>query len=94
MDQITTEKDLGECANIVVRLLNNTPQNKIHPVYFDNYHTTIPLLVQLVKHGNFVLTGMSRNRISNCPLFSKQLKKKADRGESKEFLTEIDCLTL
>ncbi|XP_046805712.1 piggyBac transposable element-derived protein 3-like [Lucilia cuprina] len=41
------EPDLQPSANIVVRLLREVPRFKNYVVYFDNFYTTIPLLVYL-----------------------------------------------
>lgn len=44
----TTEPDLGASANVVVRLVRIIPAMK-HKLFFDNYYTTLPLLVYLKK---------------------------------------------
>ncbi|KAJ8913087.1 hypothetical protein NQ315_006588 [Exocentrus adspersus] len=89
-DRLHYEKDLGACANVVVRLLRNVPVNKNHHVYFDNYYTTIPLLVQLAKRGILALGTVRRNRLPKCPFPSDKEMSKANRGEMQEFVTQMD----
>ena len=45
------ETDLKSSANIVVRLPRDVPRFQNHIVYYDNYYTTIPLLVYLRTQG-------------------------------------------
>lgn len=41
------EPDSGPSANIVVRMARSIPTDCHHKLYFDNYYTTLPLLVFL-----------------------------------------------
>ncbi|KAF2892124.1 hypothetical protein ILUMI_14049, partial [Ignelater luminosus] len=86
------ETDLGACANVVIRLLRNVPQNINHRVYFDNYYTALPLTIQLAKRGILALGTVRSNRISNCPLPSEKELLKLSRGTSYEFLTTVDTI--
>lgn len=58
------EPDLGECANIVVRLARKIPKFCNCRLYYDNYYTTLPLLVYLHKYKEISSLGIIRkNRI-------------------------------
>ena len=61
-------KTWGANANIVVRLLRVVPTNQNYRVFFDNYNTTLPLVVELSKHGIHSLGTVRRNRLQNCKL--------------------------
>jgi hypothetical protein len=45
------EQDLGSSSNVVIRLSRNVPRNVNHKLFFDNYYTSLPLLVYLMKLG-------------------------------------------
>lgn len=51
--RFVTEPDLGASANVVVRLSRVIPINKNYKLFFDNYYTTLPLLVYLKKKKYF-----------------------------------------
>lgn len=72
------EPDLGACANIVVRLTRDVPKFKNHKLFFDNYYTTIPLLVFLKKERGILSLGtLRKDRSCKCILFrSQEFKKK------------------
>lgn len=47
--------DLGTSANIVVRLTETVQSFKNHIIYFDNFYTSLPLLVYLRAKGIYSL---------------------------------------
>jgi hypothetical protein len=49
------EQDLGSSNNGVIRLSRNVPRNVNHKLFFDNYYTSFPLLVYLMKLGIYSL---------------------------------------
>ena len=81
------EPDLGASANIVVRLARSIPPNLNHKLFFDNYYTSIPLLIYLDKRNIQCLGTVRRNRIINNPLTEESLLSKKDRGYTEEFVT-------
>lgn len=88
--RLRNEKDLGASANIVIRLIRNVPNFQNYKICFDNYFSTLPLLVELSKRGIQSLGTMRRNRLRN-----KKLPKDKDimslaRGSSLEMVTKID----
>ncbi|XP_050340699.1 piggyBac transposable element-derived protein 1-like [Bactrocera neohumeralis] len=83
------EPDLKSSANIVVRLLREVPRYQNHIVYFDNYYTTVPLLVYLRSQGILSIGTIRRNRIKNCKLPNEKLMSKYERGTSREYVASI-----
>lgn len=80
--------DLGAAANVVVRLSQTIPNFINHIVYFDNFYTTLPLLVYLRSRGIYSLGTIRSARIPNCKLpkdTDKQLAKE-DKGFSVEYV--------
>lgn len=80
--------DLGATSNVVIRLSQSIPNFNNHIVYFDNFYTSLPLLVYLRARGIFSLGTIRANRIPNCklPLDSDREIKKADRGHTVEYM--------
>ncbi|XP_022124841.2 piggyBac transposable element-derived protein 4 [Pieris rapae] len=48
---IPDEPDLGATGNVVVCLLRGVPRKQNHIIYFDNFYTSLPLVVFLAKSG-------------------------------------------
>lgn len=78
--------DLGATANVVVRLAQTIPEYMHHILYFDNFYTSIPLLVYLRSKGIYSLGTMRANRIPNCELPLDDAIKNKPRGYSTEFV--------
>ena len=75
---------LGVTGDLVVRLCQNLSHQQRYKVFFDNYSTSIPLLVELRKNGILALGTIRQNRMIGAQkLFQsdKELKKK-ERGFS------------
>lgn len=83
------EPDLQSSANIVIRLLREVPRFQNYIVYFDNFYTTVPLLVYLRTQGILAVGTIRRNRIKNCKLPDEKLMMKYERGTSQEFISNI-----
>ena len=58
-----------------------------HEVYFDNFFTSIPLLLDLRKHGMKATGTVRNNRTGNCPLTPAGVKlmQKKERGEMEVY---------
>lgn len=74
------EVELKVIGNTVVRLTRSVPSFCNHKLYFDNYFTSIPLLVYLRTRGILSLGTMRRDRIPQCQI-PKDIK---ERGEMVE----------
>lgn len=93
-DRQPGEDDLGASSNVVVRLSRNVPKYVNHKLYFDNYFTSVPLLVYLKTNGIYSLGTVRRNRIPDCKLPKDDVIKKSLRGYSEEFVSSVDDVTL
>lgn len=88
------EKDLGPSANIVMRLARNIPENCHYKLYFDNYYTTLPLLVELEKKGIHCLGTFRRNRFPGVKLLSEKEANKKPRGYSEECNATVEGVNI
>lgn len=79
------QPDLGSTANVVVRLSQSIPNFAHHILYFDNFYTSLPLLVYLRARGIYSLGTIRSNRIPNCKLPNDNEIKNEERGYSIEY---------
>lgn len=83
---IHNEKNLGASSNVVVRLARTIPSNCGHKLFFDNYYTSIPLIIYLKKRSIHSCGTVRRNRVQNCPLSEEKAIAKKERGYSAEYV--------
>lgn len=81
--------DLGATSNVVVRLSQTIPNFSHHVMYFDNFYTSIGLLVYLRSRGIYSLGTIRPNRVPMSKLPSDNDLKKEDRGYSEEYSANI-----
>ena len=81
-------KDLGLGGSIVMRLVENLPERENFKVYFDNFFTSIPLLIQLKEKGFHALGVLKTNRMSGAILKSKGDMKRQGRGAMNSCVSE------
>lgn len=74
--RLSSEPDLGAFSNVVVRLCRSVEQNVNHKVYFDNYFTSLKLIVYLQQQGIQSLGTVRCNRIPNNKMPSEKEMKK------------------
>ncbi|KAL4126484.1 hypothetical protein QTP88_010706 [Uroleucon formosanum] len=84
------EPDLGATGNVVVRLSRVIPRNEHHKLYFDNYYTSIPVMVYLEKLGIHTIGTFRRNRFPDIALMPEKDMLKKPRGTYDECLTVVD----
>ncbi|KAL4126036.1 hypothetical protein QTP88_010268 [Uroleucon formosanum] len=84
------EPDLGATGNVVVRLSRVIPRNEHHKLYFDNYYTSIPVMVYLEKLGIHTVGTFRRNRFPDIALMPEKEMQKKPRGTYDECLTVVD----
>jgi len=90
---LAEEKDCGPSANVVVRLARTIPPVG-HKLYFDNYFTSIDLLVYL-EHQPIQSIGTVRvNRLQGFSAKSEKDLKKIGRGSMAEYTTDVDGVTI
>ena len=68
------------CENVVLRLIENLPHHQNFKLCFDNWFSTLSLLLQLKEYGILTCATMRANRLANCPLASDQELHKSGRG--------------
>ncbi|KAH8038453.1 hypothetical protein HPB51_001568 [Rhipicephalus microplus] len=81
--------DLGACSNVVLELSRSIPENKNY-LFFDNWFTSIKLLVSLHQRVIPALGTARANRISGCRLPSDAEMKKDGRGSHMEREATVD----
>ena len=81
-------KVLGLGGSIVMRLVENLPERGNFKVYFDNFFTSIPLLIQLKEKGFHALDVLKTNRMSGVILKSKGDVKHQGRGAMDSFVSK------
>lgn len=88
--RLPSEPNLGACANVVMRLSRCIPENNNYKLYFDNYYTTLAVMVELAKKNIYCLGTLRKNRTPGLLLPNKNEMKKKQRGFSSECLTQVD----
>lgn len=73
-------KHLQKSAQVVARLCEHLPSYSGHQLFFDNWFTTLDLLIYLKNRGILARGTMRVNRIQGCPLQSNKDMTKAGRG--------------
>ena len=70
-------KHLQKSSQIVERLCKELPCHQNHKVFFDNWFTTLDLMLYMQKKGYLSLGTVRSNRLLGCPLTpNKELEKK------------------
>lgn len=86
----TSATNLGTSSNVVVKLAETIHRNQNYKLFFDNWFTSLPLLVYLTKEGILPLGTVRTNRLPNCELPKESVMKKMGRGAFVEKVTQID----
>ena len=72
---------LQKSAQVVARLCLDLPRQMGHKVFFDNWFTTLDLMLYLKEKGLLAVGTIRGNRVKGCPLLSNKDIEKCDRGE-------------
>ncbi|XP_050337616.1 piggyBac transposable element-derived protein 3-like isoform X1 [Bactrocera neohumeralis] len=80
------QPDLGATSNVVVRLSQTIPNFRNHILYFDNFYTSLPLLVLLRARGIFSLGTLRIPLIPNCKLPNEKDIRDELRDYSCEYM--------
>lgn len=84
------EPDFGATGNTVVRMTRIIPENVHHKLFFDNYYTSLPVMIYLEKKGIHTVGTFRRNRFPNVCLTDDRILMKKDRGYSEECFTVVE----
>jgi len=87
---IRNEPDFGATGNVVVRMTRMIPENVHHKLFFDNYYTSLPVMIFLEKKGIHTVGTFRRNRFPNVCLTDDRIMMKRDRGYSEECFTVVE----
>ena len=77
-----------------MRLIENLPERGNFKVYFDNFFTSISLLIQLKEKGFHVLGVLKTNRMSGAILKSKADVKRQGRGAVDSCVSKSGDITI
>lgn len=77
--RLSSEPDIGASGNVVVRLARIVPLDKHFKLYYDNYYTSISLMIYLKTRGIESLGIVRRNRLKNV-LFPSDTAMKSKGG--------------
>lgn len=90
VNRYSWEPDFGASGNVVVRLCRIIPKNMNYKVYFDNYYTSVPLMVYMKNRQICSLGTVRRNRLNNILLPNEKDFLKKPRGSSDYCLANIN----
>ena len=77
-----------------MRLVEYLPEIENFKVFFDNYFTSIPLLLELKQKGLYSLGVMKANRMAGAMMKSKQTMTKEGRGAMDSRVTKSGDVTV
>lgn len=73
---------LQKSAQVVAKLSLHLPNHVGHKLFFDNWFTTLDLMLYLKRIGIKAVGTVRTNRIHGCPLEDAKVFKSKDRGHS------------
>lgn len=53
--RLPDESEFGPVGNVVIRLARDVPRNLNHIIYFDNFYTSVALVIHLAQQGIYSL---------------------------------------
>ena len=77
-----------------MRLIENLPERENLKVHFDNFFTSVALLIQLKEKGFHVLGVLKTNRMSGAILKSKADVKRQGRGAINSCVSKSGDITI
>ena len=78
----STGKENCSCEGSVLRLTKHLPKNENFKLCFDNWFSTLPLMLKMKELGILATATLRQNRIAKCPLEEDKALRKAGRGSS------------
>ena len=82
--------DVGISGNIVLRLTKILARHINHKVYYDNWFSSVSLLVELEKMGIQSLGTVRPNRLPGCNFSSDKAMKQQGRGALEEKIANVE----
>lgn len=84
------QKNLGTSSNVVFRLTQTISEHLNYKVFFDNWFTSLDLMVEMDKKGILPLGTVRANRLPGANLPSQKDLCKKGRGSSVELETTVN----
>ncbi|CAK6970177.1 piggyBac transposable element-derived protein 2-like [Scomber scombrus] len=76
--------DVGASGNVVLRLAEPIPKNKNFKVFFDNWFTSVPLMLVLAQQGIHCVGMVHLNRLPGSSMVKDEDLKRSGRGSFQE----------
>ena len=76
----STGTEKTTCASVVRKLCEHLPRKVNHKLAFDNWFTTLSLMLELKQEWLCVVGTLRTNRLENCPLLCDKDLKNCGRG--------------
>ena len=86
--------NLGMSSNVVVRLSETIPKHVNYKIFFDNWFSSVSLMMYLTQQGILPLGTVRLNRIPNISMPSEKEIKKMVRAHIVEKVANIDNLDI
>ncbi|XP_040073039.1 piggyBac transposable element-derived protein 1-like [Ixodes scapularis] len=90
IDQVPGFPDIGPSGNIVIKLAQCVQPQLGHLLYFDNWFTSLKLLVTLAQRGIYALGTVRVNRLQGRKMASDTELRKRGRGSAEECEAVVD----
>ena len=85
---------LQKCAQVVAKLCKDLPRNVGHKVFFDNWFSTLELILYLKNEGLLAAGTIRANRLHNCPLKANKDIEKEGRGSMDYRTDNNSCIII
>ncbi|XP_040073998.1 piggyBac transposable element-derived protein 2-like [Ixodes scapularis] len=90
IDQVPGFSDIGASGSIVIKLAQCVQPQLGHLLYFDNWFTSLKLLVTLAQRGIYALGTVRANRLQGCKMATDTELRKRGRGSAEEYEAVVD----
>ncbi len=85
---------MGASGNVVLRLAQPIPKHKNYKVFFDNWFTSVPLVLTLAQQGIHCTGTVRGNRLPGVNLMCDAELKRAGRGSFEQKMAMVRATTL
>lgn len=86
--------DIGASGNVVLRLAQPIPKQENYKLFFDNWFTSVPLVLTLAQQGIHCIGTVRCNRLPGVSLKSDAEMKRTGRGSFQQKMAMVGETTL
>uniref|UniRef100_A0A8C3A2I5 PiggyBac transposable element-derived protein domain-containing protein n=1 Tax=Cyclopterus lumpus TaxID=8103 RepID=A0A8C3A2I5_CYCLU len=86
--------DIGASGNVVLRLAQPIPKHENYKLFFDNWFTSVPLVLTLAQQGIHSIGTVRCNRLPGVSLMSDAELKRTGRGSFQQKMAMVGETTL